>query len=302
MSVLLPAWTPKIGIHSFVWSATTTETILDILPTVAALGYDGIELPLLAPGMLNADRIRTAVDSLGLACTTSSALPRGLSLIDRSTRDEAINWLEQVVQDAIALQSSILCGPLLAPIGEMRGRGPSSEEWETSVESLQMLAGRIAGSGVTLAIEPLNRFETFVVNTASDGMKLVNDVDRPAIGLLLDTFHMNIEEDAIPSAISYATTGLSHFHLSENHRGSIGTGHIPWTAVLETLASSGYQGWMVIESFGSALPELSSAASIWRPVAASPDTFATDSMAFLSARLRSRHHPEREEQYADSGH
>lgn len=293
---------PKIGIHSFVWSATTTETILDILPTVASLGYDNIELPILAPGRLDTSRIRAALNMHGLTCTTSSALPNGLSMIDRPARAATIDWLEQVVHEAASLDSGVLCGPLLMPIGEMRGRGISPDEWSASVEALQVLSDRIAGSGVTLAIEPLNRFETFVVNTASDGLKLVTEVDRPDIGLLLDTFHMNIEEVAIPSAITLAAPAIAHFHLSENHRGSLGTGHIPWLPVLQTLEACGYRGGLVIESFGSALAELSSAASIWRPVASSPDAFAADSLSFIRSQLSSSFQTSgHKEQYANPG-
>jgi D-psicose/D-tagatose/L-ribulose 3-epimerase len=183
------------------------------------------------------------------------------------------------------LGAPIVCGPLLTPIGEMRGRGRTPEEWTNSVEALQELGDRIIGSGVTVALEPLNRFENFVVNTIADGVQLVREVDRPSIALLLDTFHMNIEEAAIPSAIAQASGHIAHFHLSENHRGSLGTGHIPWDAVLQALTTSGYDGWLVVESFGSALPELAAAASIWRPVAASSDALAAESMSFLANRL-----------------
>jgi len=277
--------TVRLGIHTFVWSATTTEAILEILPRVAACGYAGVELPLLAPSGLDIPRIRTALREHGLDCTASSALPKGYSLIDASTQAATVDWLARVVEDAAALGSPVLCGPLLTPIGEMRGRGPTQEEWETGVGALRELGDRIAGSGVTIALEPLNRFESFVVNTVEDAVRIVQEVDRPAIRLLLDTFHMNIEEADIPAAIAHACEYTAHFHLSESHRGSVGAGHISWDAVLHELAAGGYDGWLVVESFGTALPDLASAASIWRPMAASPDALATESMAFLDGRL-----------------
>lgn len=285
MEALPLPWTPRIGIHSFVWSATTTDAILEILPKVASLGYTGIELPILSPGALHVDRIRAALKHHGLACTVSTALPNGFSLIDASSHTTTIDWLERVVEDAASLGSSIVCGPLLTPIGEMRGRGRTSEEWTNSVEALQKLADRISGLNVTIALEPLNRFENFVINTIADGVQLIREVNRPSVGLLLDTFHMNIEESAIPAAIALATKHMVHFHLSENHRGSVGSGHIPWDSVLDTLLKHGYTGWLVVESFGSALPELAAAASIWRPVADSSDALAADSMAFLTTCL-----------------
>ncbi|MGB3305577.1 MAG: sugar phosphate isomerase/epimerase family protein [Thermomicrobiales bacterium] len=285
MAVSRATRSTRVGIHTFVWSATTTETILEILPRVAASGYTGVEVPILTPGSLDIPRIRAALREHDLACTASSALPKGYSLIDASTRDATVHWLARGVEDAAALGSPVLCGPLLTPIGEMRGRGRTQEEWETSVGALRELGDRIAGSGVTIALEPLNRFESFVVNTVEDAVRLVHEVARPAIRLLLDPFHMNIEEDDIPAAIAHACEYTAHFHLSENHRGSIGTGHIPWDAVLAELDAGGYDGWLVVESFGSALPDLASAASIWRPMAASPDALAAESMAFLAGRL-----------------
>ena len=285
MTVSQSTRTARVGIHTFVWSATTTNAILEILPRVAACGYTGVELPLLTPSGLDIPRIRAALREHGLDCTASSALPKGYSLIDAATQAATVDWLVRVVEDAAALGSPVLCGPLLTPIGEMRGRGRTQEEWETSVTALRELGDRIAGSGVTIALEPLNRFESFVVNTVEDAVRLIQEVDRLSIRLLLDTFHMNIEESDIPAAIADAGGYIAHFHLSENHRGSVGAGHISWDAVLDELAASGYDGWLVVESFGSALPDLASAASIWRPVAASPDALAAESMAFLAGRL-----------------
>lgn len=275
----------RLGIHSFVWSATTTEAILEILPKIVAHGYDGIEVPLLRPGSLDVERIREELAVLGLSCTASSALPAGMSLIDRANRQESVGWLASVVEEASRLGASILCGPFMTPIGEMRGRASTVEEWENGVAALQLLGDRTIESGVTIAFEPLNRFEGFVVNTIADSIRLIREVDRLNVRLLLDTFHMNIEESGIPAAIVEAGEYIAHFHLSENHRGSVGSGHIPWDAVFDGLSKSGYQGWLVVESFGSALPELAAAASIWRALAPSPDALAAESMAFLASRL-----------------
>lgn len=275
----------RLGIHSFVWSATTTDTILDTLPIISELGYHGAEIPLLAPDQLDIPRIRQELDRFNLDCTTSSALPPGLSLIDPAAHSETIGWVTAVVEEAAALGADILCGPLLVPIGEMRGRGRTDGEWEACVAGLQDLAAHIEDTGVVLAIEPLNRFETFFLNTVEDGVRLMREVDHPAFGLLLDTFHMNVEEHSIPAAIAAASGHIAHFHCSENDRGPVGSGHIPWDEVLRALDATGYRGQMVVESFGSALPEIATAASIWRPVAASPETLARESFEFLSEHL-----------------
>ena len=170
---------------------------------------------------------------------------------------------------------------LAVPVGELRGRGFTEQEFDACVRSLQEVAAVAAAEGVILALEPLNRFETFMLNTVQDGVRLMDAVAQPSVGLLLDTFHMHIEEKSTPDAIRRAGTHIKHFHCSENDRGTVGTGQVAWAETLQALADVHYNGWLVVESFNAVLPQLAGATCIWRPLAESPDALAAESLAFL---------------------
>ena len=161
------------------------------------------------------------------------------------------------------------------------GRGYTQAEWDSCVQAFKTVGATAADCGVALALEPLNRFETFMINTVADGVRLMEEVDNPAVGLLLDTFHMHIEEKSTPDAIRAAGRHLKHFHTSENDRGSVGSGQVAWADTLQALDEIGYDGWLVVESFNAVIPELAGATCIWRPVAESPEALARESIEFL---------------------
>ncbi len=276
-----------LGVHLMVWSGQVGEAELALLPAIREMGYDGVEIPIFAPDALDPSRVRAGVEAAGLRCTASTALPAEVSLIDSPRRAESVAWLQEVVRCAAALGAPVLCGPLAAPVGALRGRGYTASEWESAVHALRAV-GDVAGElGVRLAFEPLNRFETFFLNTVADGVRLVAEVDHPAVGLLLDTFHMHIEEKSTPAAIHLAGPRLYHFHASENDRGTVGTGQVAWSQVFRALAEIDYGGWVVVESFNAVIPELAGATCIWRPLAESPEALARESLAFLRRQIQS---------------
>lgn len=266
-----------------VWSGSVGTEELALLPAIAEMGYDGVELPIFDPDALDVDAIRSALAESGLHPTTSTALPAGLSLIDRDRQAAGVAWLSRVIRTAAALGAGFLCGPMCVPVGELRGRGYTQAEWDTAVQSFQAVGTVAANEGVTLALEPLNRFETFMFNTVEDGIRLVEAVDDPAVGLLLDTFHMHVEEKSTPDAIRRAAGHIKHFHTSENDRGTVGTGQVAWTETFAALDEIGYDGWLVVESFNAVIPELAGATCIWRPLADSPEALARESLEFLQA-------------------
>ncbi|MBV7333657.1 sugar phosphate isomerase/epimerase [Chloroflexi bacterium TSY] len=194
----------KLGVHLMVWSGQVGDEELALLPQIKKMGYDGVEIPIFDPDSLDVSAIRSSLQDCGLSCTTSTALPDGINLIDSNTSVGGVRWLQSVVRKAAELGASILCGPMLVPVGELRGRGYTSDEWALSVQSLQEVGKTAEENGVTLALEPLNRFETFMINTVADGVRLMEQVNHPSIGLLLDTFHMHIEEKSTPDAIRLA--------------------------------------------------------------------------------------------------
>lgn len=271
----------SLGVHLMVWSGSIGPPELALLPNIRAIGYDGVEIPIFDPATLDVTSVHRALTQNELACTASTALPPGLNLIDEDCRAQGVAWLQEVVQIAAALGAELLCGPLAVPVGELRSRGFTQQEFDACANSLRTLGAVAASEGVAVAFEPLNRFETFLLNTTADGVRLMEAVDHPAIGLLLDTFHMHIEEKSTSNAIRQAKPYLKHFHCSENDRGIVGSGQVDWPGTFQALADVKYDGWLVVESFNAVIPELAGATCIWRPLAASPDALAKGSLAFL---------------------
>ncbi len=276
---------PTIGINLMVWNGQVGAAELALLPQIKKMGYDSVEIPLFAPAALALAELRAALHGHALACTVSTAMPDARNLIDADRREAGIAFLQQVIDVAAKLGASLICGPLAAPVGERRGRGYTAAEWDSCVLGLQTVGQRAADQGITLALEPLNRFETFMVNTVADGVRLMNAVDNPAVGLLLDTFHMHIEEKSTAAAIRHAGQHLKHFHASENDRGTVGTGQVAWPSVFGALRDIDYGGQIVVESFGHAIPELAGAACVWRALADSPEALANGSLQYLRKHL-----------------
>jgi D-psicose/D-tagatose/L-ribulose 3-epimerase len=207
----------------------------------------------------------------------------GLSLIsgDAAIRTKTRAHLKDTISAAAEVGARIIAGPVYCPVGYLPGRRRTADEWNRVVEGYQSIADDLAAHNVTLAIEPLNRFETFFLNTAKDAAALCDQVDHPNVGILFDTFHANIEEKNI--ADGYRTVGkhLKHVHTCENDRGIPGSGHVEWPSVFQALRDLRYDGWLTIEGFGFALGDLSAAAAIWRDIERTPESIAFEGIRFL---------------------
>jgi D-psicose/D-tagatose/L-ribulose 3-epimerase len=272
----------QLGINLMAWSGRID---LDLLPRIAELGYDGVELPILQPDAVDRAAVRAALERHGLACTASAAIPAGSSLLEPGQRRRGEVWIGRCAEVAAACGASLLCGPLYAPVGALTGRPPTARERASCLTGLRQAARRAADLGVTLALEPLNRFETHFLNTVDDGLRLVEAVDHPAVGLHLDTFHMNVEEKDVAAAIRRASGRVAHVHFSENDRGTVGTGHVDWPGVAEALRAIEYQGWVVAETFTGSVPEIAAATAVWRPLVADPWIYADQSLRFMRGLL-----------------
>jgi D-psicose/D-tagatose/L-ribulose 3-epimerase len=277
----------KFGVNTFIWSATFDPSHFDLLPMIKEAGFDGVEVPLLRPEEFRAAEIRKACQANGLECNACTVLVDGLSLIsdDADMRRRARQQLENIAKAAAEGGVGIVCGPLYSPVGYLPGRRRTGDEWKWAVEGFQFLGDTLTACNVTFAIEPLNRFETFFLNTAEDAARLVKEIGHPKIGILFDTFHANIEEKNI--ADGYRTVGpyLKHVHTCENDRGIPGSGHVEWKEVFQALRELKYDGWLTIESFGFGLKELSAAASIWRDIERTPESVAFEGVKFLKANV-----------------
>lgn len=273
----------KFGVNTFIWTANFDRANLPLLPAIKAAGFDGVEVPLFQPAQFAAADIRRGLADNGLECTICSILTGGMNMIseDAAVRRKTRVHLEECVKAAAEVGAKIIAGPLYSPVGLLTGRRRTSEEWKWAVECYQSLGPVLAEHGVTIAIEPLNRFETYFLNIAADAVALCDEIHHPNVGILFDTFHANIEEKDVAEGYRTVARHLKHVHTCENDRGIPGTGHVDWQGVFQALRDVRYDGWLTIESFGFALGELSAAASIWRDIAPSPESIAFEGVKFL---------------------
>jgi D-psicose/D-tagatose/L-ribulose 3-epimerase len=275
----------KFGVNTFIWTASFDESNVPLLPKIKEAGFDGVEVPLFQPSQFAAATIRRGLEANGLECTICSILTGGTNMIsdDRAVRQKTRIHMQDCVKAAAEVGTKIIAGPLYSPVGLMTGRRRTEDEWKHAVDCYQSLGPVLSEYGVTIAIEPLNRFETYFLNTAADAVALCDAIGHPHVGILCDTFHANIEEKDVAGAYRTAAPHLKHVHTCENDRGIPGTGHVDWPGVFQALRDIHYDGWLTIESFGFALGELSAAASIWRDIAPSPESIAFEGVKFLKA-------------------
>ena len=273
----------KFGVNTLLWTAGFDSSHLPMLGKVKEMGFDGIEISRFAFDGFPAADIRRALAGEGLECTFCSALTGRTSLVsdDPNVRRQAREFLLAGIETAGELGSEIMMGPFCAPVGLLPGRRRNDDEWKWAVEGLQSLGEQLDACGVTLTVEPLNRFETYFLNTDADAVKLCEQVGHPRVGVAFDTFHANIEEKDLAASVRLLGNHLKHFHASENDRGIPGSGHTRWREVFAAVKEIGYDNWVVIESFGSTIQEIAAAACIWRDLAPATDAIAADGVRFL---------------------
>ena len=273
----------KYGVNTFIWTANFTRENLPLLPEIKRHGFDGVEVPLFRPADFALADIRKGLEQNGLECTICSVIPGGLSIIsdDAAVRQKTRTHMEECIKIAADVGAKIMAGPLYSPVGYLPGRRRTADEWKWAVECYQSLGPVLDRHHVTIAIEPLNRFETYFLNTAADAVALCDQINHPNVGILFDTFHANIEEKNIAAGYRAVAKHLKHVHTCENDRGIPGSGHVEWKEVFQALRDIRYDGWLTIESFGFALGELSAAASIWRDIAPTPESIAFEGVKFL---------------------
>jgi D-psicose/D-tagatose/L-ribulose 3-epimerase len=280
----------KYGINTMVWTTRVGQAEHPLFSRIQQWGFDGVELFLSPQEPGDIPAVRRMLDELHLERTTCSVIPRDAHLVSDQpeVRARGVEFLARCVERTAELGARLLCGPLYAGLGVMTGRRRTQEECEWAKEGLRAAARRGQELGVELCIEPLNRFETYFLNTQEDAACLVRAVGAPNLRVHFDTFHANIEERRPADSLRAVAKELGHVHISENDRGIPGTGHTDWRGILSTLKEIGYEGWLTIESFAQPEPELAAAAAIWRDLAPSGDDLASRGLRFikgLSAEL-----------------
>ena len=273
-----------IGVNAWVWvSPPTDEAIAALAPRVKAMGFDVLELGLENPGDWEPARMAEVFAANALGATVCAAMGPDRDLTDPVLVASTQAYVRACIDAVAALGGDVVAGPLYTPVGKT-WRMNAAERAATIdrlVEGLKPIVDYAGERGVALGIEPLNRFETSFLNTAEQTMEIVDRLDSPAAGVLLDTFHMNIEEKDQAAAIRLVGDKLVHFHACGNDRGAPGADHIAWDGIAAALGEIGYTGPLVIESFTPDNQTIARAAAIWRPLAESQEALAEEGLAFL---------------------
>ena len=280
----------KLGVSAFAWAGKFESWLLDLLPAILDLGMDGFEIPMFDPALLPAAEIRSAFEQSGLECTVCAILPDGINPIspDAGVRKKARRHLQQCVEMTASLGAKLLGGPLYAPIGYFTGERPTADERQWAVEAFQSVGDTLEAYDVTLAIEPVNRSETFFLRTADEAVALCQAVGHPRVGVTIDTFHANIEEKNPAAAVLSLRHRLRHMHISENDRGLLGSGHVDFPGIIKALRAIGYQGYLMIEGFGF-LPEVKDGpGALWADRNVSPMEIASQGAVYLRNLLQDR--------------
>jgi D-psicose/D-tagatose/L-ribulose 3-epimerase len=277
----------KIGVSAFAWTGTFTEAHLGLLPGLREHGIEAFEIPMFDPALLPAAHIRHAFQANAVECTVCAILPEGINPIspDPSVRRTSAAHLVRCIQTASACGASLIGGPLYAPIGYLPARRRSADEWSWAIEAFQHLGEHLDRYGIDLALEPVNRSETFFLTTAAEAKAFCEAIGHPRIGLTIDTFHANIEEKNTAYAILSTGDRLKHLHLSENDRGLLGSGYVDFHSILQSARAIGYSGYLMIEGFGYSTQEPLAPGALWASLEVSPGDIALNGASFLRSLL-----------------
>ena len=256
-----------LGFNLLLWTTHVTSAELPVLEALKKAGYDGVEIPLFEGAPEHYATLGKALRDNGLRATGVCVIPdaeHDCTSSDAKVRDAGLAHINWAVDCLAAAGGEVLCGPFYQPLGVFSGKPPNSAEKENLVAVHKSAAAYAATKNVKLAVEPLNRFECYALNTVADAADIARKVASPNYGVLYDTFHTNIEEKDPVGAIAPSLDVINHVHFSENDRGTPGKGHIPWGPTIRELKRGGYKDWCVIEAFGQALPDLAAATRVWR--------------------------------------
>ena len=256
----------KYGFNLLLWTGHVTDEHVPIFKALKKAGYDGVELPLFEGTPDHYARLGDHLAKLGLGVTTVSVLGAGHNALsqDKTERKAALERAKWALDCSAALGAPILAGPMHSEIGYFSGNGATAQERKYGLSFHRAAGDHAAKKNVRFAVEALNRFECYFLNTMAQLADYLDDVDHPHVKAMYDTFHSNIEEKDPVAAIKTIKRHMIHVHISENDRGTPGKGHVPWDETYKALKAAKYDGWMTIEAFGRAIPALAAATRVWR--------------------------------------
>ena len=276
----------KVGMNLLLWTAFVTEEHFPILEKIKKTGYDGVEIPLFDGDAEHYKKIKKELDNLGLGCTAVTVVNADTNPIspDASIRKAALERIKWALDMTSVMGGDVLAGPYHSALGVFSGQPPTADERKRAIEVLTQAADHAQKVKVKIAIEYLNRFECYFLTNALDAKNLVREINHPYFGTMYDTFHANIEEKNISQAIASMEDTYVHVHISENDRGTPGSGHVHWDETFKALRKAKYDGWLTIEAFGRALPDLAAATKIWRDMFPSPEDVYGNGFKFIKEK------------------
>jgi D-psicose/D-tagatose/L-ribulose 3-epimerase len=279
----------KYGMNLLLWTSHVTEAHFPLLGQLKQWGYDGVELPMfdLNPEhfrLIGAELRRTGLESTAVTVCTPEENPISA---DMAIREAGLNRLKRAVDCCAAAGTTHLVGPIHSALGQFSGAGRTADEWSRAKDVLTQAGEYAKTAGVTLVVEYLNRFECYFLNCAADAAQFCREVNHSHVKTMYDSFHANIEEKSITAAVRACADQLVHVHISENDRSTPGEGGVNWDETFAALKSVNYNGWLMIEAFGLALPELAAATRIWRRMFPSEDYLAQQGLKFMKSRWQS---------------
>jgi len=275
----------KTGMNLLLWTTHVTEEHFPLFAKIKKTGFDGVELPLFGGDAAHYRKVRKELGNQGLGCTTVTVCVAGNPIgPEQSQRQAGLDHIKWAIDMTSILGGENLCGPYHSPLGVFTGTGPTADEKKRAAEVLRQAAEHAQQAKVMLCIEYLNRFECYFLTTAADARALVKAVNHPHFRSMYDTFHANIEEKQVGPVIHAFKDSFAHVHISENDRGTPGTGLVHWDETFRALREVGYDGWMVIEAFGRALPDLAAATKIWRDLFPAAEEVYTQGLRFIKEK------------------
>ncbi len=270
----------KLGMHASLWAAEWKREAAELaIPEAAEHGLESIEFPLLVPEGVDAPHSRKLFEKYGVEPTCSLCLPEDKMAAEKPEVAEA--FLKKAMDKAAETGSQFLGGVTFGALGYRSGKPPTAREYENIVKALKPAAKHARKLGITLGIEPCNRYETHLLNTSAQALKLLEQIDEPNVTIHFDTYHMNIEEKGIGHGLRATAGKCSYIHMSESDRGVPGTGTVDWNEVFRALADIKFKGKLVVESFVALPPEIAGALCVWRPVAKDRHELLAKGVPFL---------------------
>ncbi len=280
----------KYGMNLLLWTAGVTEEHFPLLTSLKEWGYDGVELPMFDFDVNQYKKIGAELKKVGLESTAVTVCPADQNPIspDAAVRAAGLARLKQAIDCCAAAGATQLCGPIHSALGEFSGKGRTEDEWNHAKDILSQAGDYAKANNVTLVVEYLNRFECYFLNCAADAAQFCRELGHSHVKTMYDSFHANIEEKSITQAVKACADQLAHVHISENDRSTPGDGGINWDETFRALKNVKYDGWLMIEAFGLALPELAAATRIWRRMFPSEEYLARNGLKFMKSSWEGR--------------